>query len=263
MGTNRRKSGSVRRSDHLGRGVPAARVFGRKSLVDAAQKIERLTGYDTTLGSNARASRSDIFVPIFHFNKKRGTPMQKSNLKSRFGTGLSPQGFIDSMQQNKETFESGYRDFAWKKEGDRAFFEDMRAREDLRVVILAADWCGDVVRNVPVVFRVLETAEIPVDVLILEQNFDLMDEYLTMGGRSVPVVIFANAEGEVLAQWGPRPEKVQELMRKFKAENPDREAADYADNMKVVRAQMMERYGEGTSIHEVIVHELRTLLSGV
>ncbi|CAM3634869.1 MULTISPECIES: thioredoxin family protein [Saccharibacillus] len=189
--------------------------------------------------------------------------MQKSNLKSRFGTGLSPQGFIDSMQQNKETFESGYRDFAWKKDDDRAFFEDMRAREDLRVVILAADWCGDVVRNVPVVFRVLETAEIPVDVLILEQNFDLMDEYLTMGGRSVPVVIFANGEGEVLAQWGPRPEKVQELMRKFKAENPDREASDYADNMKVVRAQMIERYGEGTSIHEVIVHELRTLLSGV
>lgn len=189
--------------------------------------------------------------------------MNKSNLKSRFGTGLSPQGFINSMQKNKETFETGYRDFSWKKEEDRLFFEGLRSREDLRVVILAADWCGDVVRNVPVVFRVLETAKIPVDVMILEQNFDLMDEYLTMGGRSVPVVIFASTDGEVLTQWGPRPEKVQELMRKFKAENPDREAADYAENMTVVREQMKERYGEGTSIHEVIVHELRTLLSGV
>ncbi|GGO07639.1 thioredoxin family protein [Saccharibacillus kuerlensis] len=189
--------------------------------------------------------------------------MSKSNLRSRFGTGLSPQGFIDSMQKNKETFETGYRDFTWKKEEDRLFFEGLRSREDLRAVILAADWCGDVVRNVPVVFRVLEAAEIPVDVMILEENFDLMDEYLTMGGRSVPIVIFADAEGEPLLQWGPRPEKVQELMRKFKTENPDREAPDYADNMKVVREQMMERYGEGTSIHEVIVHELRTLLSGV
>lgn len=189
--------------------------------------------------------------------------MSTSNLKSRFGTGLTPQGFMDSMEKNKETFAAGYRDFAWKNEEDRLFFEGLRDREDLRCVILAADWCGDVARNVPVVFRVLETADMPVDVLILEQNFDLMDEYLTMGGRSVPIVIFANAEGEPLLQWGPRPENVQELMRKFKAENPDREAADYADNMKVVREQMAERYGEGTSIHEVIVHELRTLLSGV
>ncbi|CAM4384077.1 thioredoxin family protein [Saccharibacillus endophyticus] len=189
--------------------------------------------------------------------------MSKSNLKSRFGTGLTPQGFIDSMEKNKETFEAGYRDFTWKKDEDRLFFESLRSRTDLRTIILAADWCGDVARNVPVVFRVLETGDIPVDVLILEQNFDLMDEYLTMGGRSVPIVIFANEEGEPLLQWGPRPEKVQELMRKFKAENPDREAADYADNMKVVREQMMERYGEGTSIHEVIVHELRTLLSEV
>jgi len=190
--------------------------------------------------------------------------MSLTSLKSRFGTGLSPQAFIDSMQKNKETFETGYRDFSWKNEEDRLFFEGLRSRSDLRVVLLAADWCGDVARNVPVVFRVLETAEIPVDVMILEENFDLMDEYLTMGGRSVPIVLFADAkEGEVLAQWGPRPEKVQELMRKFKAENPDREAADYAENMKVVREQMMERYGEGTSIHEVIVHELRTLLSGV
>ncbi|NGZ77889.1 thioredoxin family protein [Saccharibacillus alkalitolerans] len=189
--------------------------------------------------------------------------MGKSNLKSRFGTGRTPQAFMDSMQQNKETFEAGYRDFSWKNEEDRLFFENLRSRGDLRSVILAADWCGDVARNVPVVFRVLETAEIPVDVMILEENFDLMDEYLTMGGRSVPIVIFADADGEPLAQWGPRPEKVQELMRKFKAENPDREAPDYADNMKIVREQMKERYGEGTSVHEVIVHELRTLLSGV
>ncbi|OWA33070.1 thioredoxin family protein [Saccharibacillus sp. O16] len=189
--------------------------------------------------------------------------MSKSNLKARFGNGLSPQGFMDAMEKNKDVFAAGYRDFQWKNEEDRLFFENLRERTDLHCVILAADWCGDVARNVPVVFRVLETADIPVDVMILEENFDLMDEYLTMGGRSVPIVIFANAEGEPLLQWGPRPEKVQELMRKFKAENPDREAADYADNMKVVREQMMERYGEGTSIHEVIVHELRTLLAGV
>ncbi|MDO3412799.1 thioredoxin family protein [Saccharibacillus sp. CPCC 101409] len=186
-----------------------------------------------------------------------------SNLKARFGSGLSPQGFIDAMQKNKEKFEAGYRDFEWSSEEDRGFFESLQGRDDLRAVILAADWCGDVVRNVPVVFRVLETADIPVDVLILEENFDLMDEYLTMGGRSVPVVILADTDGEPLVKWGPRPEKVQELMRKFKSENPDRSAADYEEKMAIVRMQMAGRYGEGTEIHPVIVHELRTLLAGV
>ncbi|GAF10760.1 thioredoxin [Paenibacillus pini JCM 16418] len=157
------------------------------------------------------------------------------NLANKLDTGISPSQFMEGMQKNQEAFISGYEQFSWTNESDREFFESLKFRDDLRVMILAADWCGDVVRNVPVVFRALETADIPTEVLILEENFDVMDQFLTMGGRGVPIVIFLDTGGYVLGHWGPRPKHVQEVMVNFKKENPDREAPDYQDKMTEVR----------------------------
>ncbi|MDF2722696.1 MAG: thioredoxin, partial [Paenibacillus sp.] len=102
---------------------------------------------------------------------------------------------------------------------------------------------------------------IPVEVLIMEENLDTMDQFLTMGGRSIPVVIFADTGGFVLGQWGPRPKHVQEVMIRFKQENPDRSASDYDEKIKVARSEMMAQYGEGSGYHAVIAQELRELLS--
>ncbi|MNX13248.1 hypothetical protein D3C86_430460 [compost metagenome] len=185
------------------------------------------------------------------------------NVSYKFRTGLTPQQFMDGMTKNKEAFESGYNQFEWPSEEDKEFFESLNYRDDIRVLILAADWCGDVVRNIPVVFRALEVSEWPVEVLILEENLDIMDNFLTMGGRSVPVVIFADTGGHVLGQWGPRPKHVQEVMIKFKQENPDREAPTYEENILQARKLMLEKYGEGNKVHAVIVSELRDLISGL
>lgn len=189
--------------------------------------------------------------------------INKHNVSYKFRTGLTPQQFMDGMTKNKEAFESGYNQFEWPSEEDKEFFESLNYRDDIRVLILAADWCGDVVRNIPVVFRALEVSEWPVEVLILEENLDIMDNFLTMGGRSVPVVIFADTGGHVLGQWGPRPKHVQEVMIKFKQENPDREAPTYEENILQARKQMLEKYGEGNEVHAVIVSELRDLISGL
>ena len=186
----------------------------------------------------------------------------KQNVAHKFGQGLTPRQFVESMTQGQQAFESWYEKFAWEDESDREFFESLNHRDDLRVLILAADWCGDVVRNVPVVFRILETAGIKTEVLILEENPELMDDFLTMGGRSVPILIFADTGGYVLGHWGPRPEHVQSLMREFKKNNPDREAADYESNIAVVRKAMGEAYGEGTESHAIIAKELRGMISG-
>src|SRR5690606_32735057 len=125
-----------------------------------------------------------------------------------------------------------------------------------------ADWCGDVVRNIPVVFHALEAAQMPVDVLIMEQHLDLMDQFLTMGGRSIPVVIFADTGGHVMGTWGPRPQHIQEVMVSFKQNNPDRNAADYEENLQAARKEIGARYGEGAEYQKFIIQELRDLISG-
>lgn len=191
---------------------------------------------------------------------KEGMNMSK-NVADKLGKGLTPQQFIDGMTKNQDKFLDWYNRFAWESEDDKAFFESLSNRDDLRCLILAADWCGDVVRNVPVVFRALENSGIPTEVFIMEEHTDLMDQFLTMGGRAIPIVIFADTGGFVLGQWGPRPKHVQAVMTKFKQENPDREAPDYNDKIQAARAEMMAQYGEGTGYQQVIVKELRELLS--
>jgi hypothetical protein len=183
------------------------------------------------------------------------------NVSAKLGKGLKPQQFIDAMTKNKEQFENWYNQFEWKNEDDRAFFEQLNNRDDLRCLILAADWCGDVVRNVPVVFRALEHSGMPVEVFIMEEHTDLMDQFLTMGGRAIPIVIFADTGGFVLGQWGPRPKHVQEVMVEFKKNNPDREAPDYQEKIAAARQEMGRRYGEGTGYQDIIVKELRELIS--
>ncbi len=189
--------------------------------------------------------------------------MMSDNLAHKFGLGLAPDVFAAGMQHNRETFADWYNRFSWEDEDDRAFFRSLAERDDLHCLILAADWCGDVVRNVPVVFRVLEEAGIPTEVLVMEEHLDVMDQFLTMGGRAIPIVIFTNAAGDVLTQWGPRPRHVQEVMVAFKQANPDRTAPDYDEKIKAARAEMLARYGEGTAYQQVIVKELREQLRQV
>ena len=185
------------------------------------------------------------------------------DLSDRFGKGLNPEAFIRALNKNQDAFMGWYNRFEWQEEGDKAFFESLQFRDDLRCLIIAAEWCGDVVRNVPVVFRALEETQMPVEVLVMEEHLDVMDQFLTMGGRAIPIVLIVDTGGYVLSQWGPRPAYVQEAMTQFKQENPDRDAPDYQEKIAEVRKEMGSRYGEGTGYQQLIVKELREKLSAV
>ncbi|MDB5054208.1 MAG: hypothetical protein JWM44_2258 [Bacilli bacterium] len=185
------------------------------------------------------------------------------SLSAKLRTGIKPQQFIDGMEKNKEGFLNWYNSFTWESKEDEEYFASLKNRDDLRCLIISAEWCGDVVRNVPVVFRALENSGIPVEVLIMEQHLETIDQFLTMGGRAIPIVIFTDTSGVVLGHWGPRPQHVQAIMKEFKKNNPDREAADYNEKIGVARAEMGKQYGEGTGYQAIIVSELRDLISSL
>ena len=110
-----------------------------------------------------------------------------TNLESKLGTGLKPQQFIEGMTKNKEKFVEWSDAFVWENEEDKEFFQSLNNRDDLRCLALIADWCGDVIRNVPVVFRALEISGIPTEVLIKEEHPDVMEQFLTGDGEAIPI----------------------------------------------------------------------------
>lgn len=177
--------------------------------------------------------------------------------------GISPQQFVEGMAKNQEALRLWQSKFEWPDEDMEYFFESQNNRDDLRCMIIAAEWCGDVVRNFPVVVTAMEKAGIPTEVFIMEQHLDLIDQFLVMGGRSIPVVLIVDTGGHLLGKWGPRPKYIQEPMVAFKRDNPDREAADYQDKLTAARQEIMARYGEDAAYQKLILEELRELLSGV
>ena len=57
-------------------------------------------------------------------------------------------------------------------------------------VVLAESWCGDAAQNLPVFAKIAEAnPNITVRVLLRDDNEDVMNKYLTNGGKSIPKLI--------------------------------------------------------------------------
>ena len=74
-------------------------------------------------------------------------------------------------------------------------------------------WCGDAAQIVPVLNRIAETSSnVDLRFILRDRHLDVMDEFLTNGGRSIPKIIILDAETlDVLKTWGPRPQELQAL----------------------------------------------------
>ena len=78
---------------------------------------------------------------------------------------------------------------------------------------LVEAWCGDVAHNVPPLAKMaVSVPKVSFRLLLRDENPELMDAYLTGGGRSIPKVIALKKDTlEELWTWGPRPEPAQKL----------------------------------------------------
>ncbi len=88
-------------------------------------------------------------------------------------------------------------------------------------LVLTEAWCGDAAQNIPVLNKMAETnPHIEIRFLLRDENLELMDQYLTNGGRSIPKMILLDAGSfKELGAWGPRPEAAMGLFRAYKADD--------------------------------------------
>lgn len=88
-------------------------------------------------------------------------------------------------------------------------------------LVLTEGWCGDAAQTVPVMVKMAaQSTNIELKFVLRDENLDVMDEFLTNGGRSIPkLIILDKATLEVLGDWGPRPAEAQELFWEAKAKS--------------------------------------------
>lgn len=95
-------------------------------------------------------------------------------------------------------------------------------------LILTEGWCGDAAQILPVLGKLATFNEnIQLLVLLRDENLDIMDAYLTNGGRSIPKIILLETETlKEITNWGPRPKEVQDLVLSLKKEGKSHEESN-------------------------------------
>ena len=95
-----------------------------------------------------------------------------------------------------------------------------RLSDNFTLLVLAEGWCGDAAQILPVINKIAESSsKIDLKIVCRDENEDLMNQFLTNGGKSIPKVIIVNNKNEVVSSWGPRPNIATKMVYDYKAEH--------------------------------------------
>lgn len=137
--------------------------------------------------------------------------------RERFARGLTYDEYKARMTRNLDRLEANERTVSIDP-GDLAAFR--RLLEPLDVLVLAEDWCGDVIANLPVLARLAaESGKLSLRIFPRDENDDLMTLYLNQGRyKSIPVFVFFDGEFREIGRFVERPDSVIELRARRRRE---------------------------------------------
>jgi hypothetical protein len=79
-------------------------------------------------------------------------------------------------------------------------------------IVITEPWCGDASHIVPFIeLMARENDLISVSYELRDAAPFRIDDYLTNGGKSIPILIIQDQNQKDIAVWGPRPKECQEL----------------------------------------------------
>src|SRR2546429_880078 len=137
--------------------------------------------------------------------------------RARFAQGMTYDDFKAQMTGNRERVEENERRVDISP-NDLAAFRGLP--KPIHTLVLAEDWCGDVIANLPVLARLAqESGKLDVRVFLRDQNDDIMQGYLNQGQfKSIPVFVFFDEDFRELGHWIERPASVTEIRAKRRKE---------------------------------------------
>lgn len=86
----------------------------------------------------------------------------------------------------------------------------------MKWILITEPWCGDASHSTPFIYMLSQLNPLIELEIQLRDSGSEIDNYLTNGGKSIPILIIRDANKNDLAVWGPRPKACQELFLKNK-----------------------------------------------
>lgn len=116
-------------------------------------------------------------------------------------------------------------------------------------LVISEGWCGDAAQLLPIFNKMASVSEnIDLRIVFRDANEELMEHFLTNGGRSIPKLILIDATlDEVKADFGPRPKEAADLVRKYK------EKHGHIDETLKTELQLWYLHDKGLSAQKEVV----------
>ena len=119
------------------------------------------------------------------------------------------------------------------KIADETVQEFQKLKEPQTWLVLTEGWCGDAAQNLPVLHKMAElNKNINLKLVLRDENLELMDLFLTNGGRSIPKLIALDKDNTILYTWGPRPAIATKMVTDYKAKHGSLDA-DFKEDLQV------------------------------
>jgi hypothetical protein len=84
-------------------------------------------------------------------------------------------------------------------------------------LVLTEGWCGDAAQTLPVISKIADESDlITLKIIFRDEHEQLMSQFLTNGGKSIPKLLVLNSENKVLDTWGPRPNTATKMVQDYK-----------------------------------------------
>jgi Thioredoxin len=190
--------------------------------------------------------------------------------RDRFEQGLTYQQYKEQMTRNREQFDKNETQF----QPAPTDVEALRGLpQPLNVAVMAEDWCGDVIANLPVLGKLAQTSgKLNLRVFLRDQNLDIMDQYLKEGKfRSIPVFAFFDQDFNPVGQFIERPASVTELRARKRSEifaknpefgSPSAPVDQLPEDVRVRLAEAQTKMREETApfANAEVVRELRAIV---
>ncbi|MGB2983755.1 MAG: thioredoxin family protein [Candidatus Bipolaricaulia bacterium] len=135
--------------------------------------------------------------------------MEARSLQEYFEGGLTSESFATLLTEEQKKLHSLHDRRA---EIDDEAVAAVRSAGDLRVLVITEPWCGDSLAIFPVVSALFGRAGSEVRVVRRDEHLELIDRYLTRGGRAIPIVLVLDEAYGVKFRWGPRPSPAQQIV---------------------------------------------------
>lgn len=87
-------------------------------------------------------------------------------------------------------------------------------------LVISEPWCGDAAQTLPYLNKIAQHSDnIDLKIVLRDENPELMNQFLTNGSQSIPIIIMLDEAMNVLQTFGPRSKAATKLVTDYKKEH--------------------------------------------